>query len=312
MSPSGYLTQHIKQAGFSFTLGVFVGSAVTMGLAFGLLTAWVANEKVLRKIRTKALELVSAAHNSALKTQEGQALHRALLALGSSEAPARTEPFSARSTSSATSSFEQGSFEHVIVPSVMQNPKAALDSSLRPGECLPVVAPPGGHYAPFRVSNTHVYLSGYTSRTPDGVCIRGPCVDASLQSDLGLLGALDATAGAEAARTCALGHLAILEAHCGGLANVKRVVKVTCSVNIGPTPAMNVAAAMRHSTSMHSSVWFTQSPIVANGYSDLVTSVFGCAGEHARSAVCVAGLPDGAAVEVEAVVELHDPSRLLP
>ena len=50
---------------------------------------------------------------------------------------------------------------------------------------------------------------------------------------------------------------------------------------------------MRHSTTMHSSAWFTQSPTVANGYSDLFTSVFGGPGEHARSAVCVAGLPDG-------------------
>ena len=43
----------------------------------------------------------------------------------------------------------------------MQTAKATLDSSLRPGEYLPAVAPPGGHYSPFRVSNTHVHLSGY-------------------------------------------------------------------------------------------------------------------------------------------------------
>ena len=56
---------------------------------------------------------------------------------------------------------------------------------------------------------------------------------------------------------------------------------------------------------------FTDSPEVANGYSDLLTAALGTErGAHARSAVCVSGLPGGAAVEIEAVVELVDPSKV--
>ena len=49
---------------------------------------------------------------------------------------------------------------------------------------------------------------------------------------------------------------------------------------------------------------FTDQPKVANGASELMVALFGDAGRHARSAVGVAVLPLGAAVEVDAVVEL--------
>ncbi|GGF45087.1 hypothetical protein GCM10011611_59400 [Aliidongia dinghuensis] len=51
---------------------------------------------------------------------------------------------------------------------------------------------------------------------------------------------------------------------------------------------------------------FTQQSLVGNGASDLVVAVLGEAGRHARAAVGVASLPRGAAVEVEAIVELED------
>jgi enamine deaminase RidA (YjgF/YER057c/UK114 family) len=43
---------------------------------------------------------------------------------------------------------------------------------------------------------------------------------------------------------------------------------------------------------------------VANGASDLMVALFGDAGRHARSAVGVAVLPRGVAVEVDALVAL--------
>ena len=47
---------------------------------------------------------------------------------------------------------------------------------------------------------------------------------------------------------------------------------------------------------------FTDQPKVANGASELMQEVFGEAGRHARSAVGVAVLPLGVAVEVDAIV----------
>ncbi|MBB5503021.1 enamine deaminase RidA (YjgF/YER057c/UK114 family) [Paraburkholderia sp. MM5384-R2] len=45
---------------------------------------------------------------------------------------------------------------------------------------------------------------------------------------------------------------------------------------------------------------------IANGASDVIVQIFGDAGRHARSAVGVASLPAGVAVEVEAVVALKN------
>jgi enamine deaminase RidA (YjgF/YER057c/UK114 family) len=47
---------------------------------------------------------------------------------------------------------------------------------------------------------------------------------------------------------------------------------------------------------------FTTQPKVANGASELMESLFGEAGRHARSAVGVPVLPLGVAVEIDALV----------
>ena len=51
---------------------------------------------------------------------------------------------------------------------------------------------------------------------------------------------------------------------------------------------------------------FTDQPKVANGASDLMVAVFGEIGRHARSAVGVAALPLGVAVEIDAIVAVRD------
>jgi enamine deaminase RidA (YjgF/YER057c/UK114 family) len=141
-------------------------------------------------------------------------------------------------------------------------------------------------------------------------------VDANLLSKLppDLKGLLNSTQGAEAARTCALGHLAILSECCGGFANIRRFVKVHCYVNVNPTPAVCAAASgLASSGSADTNVqWFRESPTVANGYTDLMKQVLGEVGAHARSAICISGLPFGAAVEIEAIVELIDASLVTP
>jgi enamine deaminase RidA (YjgF/YER057c/UK114 family) len=51
---------------------------------------------------------------------------------------------------------------------------------------------------------------------------------------------------------------------------------------------------------------FTDQPKVINGFSDMMVLVFGDRGKHARSAIGVASLPFGMAVEVELIVEVEN------
>ena len=92
--------------------------------------------------------------------------------------------------------------------------------------------------------------------------------------------------GYAAARQCAVNCLGVLKSLLGDLDRVIRVVKVTGFVN--------------------SAADFDGQPKVINGASELLQTVFGDAGVHARSAVGVSSLPLGAMCEVEMIVEYHD------
>lgn len=92
----------------------------------------------------------------------------------------------------------------------------------------------------------------------------------------------------EAARLSALGILSQVAAATGDqLSRVARVVRL--GVFVASTPELDRQSA------------------IPNGASDLMVQVFGNVGRHARSAVAVASLPAGVAVEVEAVVSLTQP-----
>ena len=56
---------------------------------------------------------------------------------------------------------------------------------------------------------------------------------------------------------------------------------------------------------VNSSPEFRDQPKVINGFSDLMVEVFGDRGKHARSAVGMAALPLGIAVEIELIVEVE-------
>jgi enamine deaminase RidA (YjgF/YER057c/UK114 family) len=88
--------------------------------------------------------------------------------------------------------------------------------------------------------------------------------------------------GTAAARRWGILLLAQVQASLGSLERVERIVKLGVFVNSDPS--------------------FTDQPKVANGASELMQEVFGEAGRHARSAVGVAALPLGVAVEVDAIV----------
>jgi len=139
---------------------------------------------------------------------------------------------------------------------------------------LPAPPEPKGLYKPLIVVGNLAYTSGHLPLRPDGSVVTG-----RLGEDL------DQAAGCEAARRIGLGLLATLRAGLGSLNRVRRVVKVCGFVNCTAD--------------------FRQQPAVINGCSQLLAEVFGPqAGVGARSAVGVGSLPLGAAVEIEAVVEI--------
>jgi enamine deaminase RidA (YjgF/YER057c/UK114 family) len=140
-------------------------------------------------------------------------------------------------------------------------------------------APPGLHL-PFswvRVRGDRAYVSGHAATNPDG----------SLAGPFGQVGAeISVEEGYEAARLTALAALGSLKRALGDLDRVTAWLRVFGMVNSAPG--------------------FAQQPNVINGFSDLILEVYGPeAGDHARSAVGMAGLPLGLAVEIEAEVEIR-------
>ena len=118
------------------------------------------------------------------------------------------------------------------------------------------------------------YVSGHVPLDSDGSVV-GPFgkVDAEISEEEGY----------EAARLTALAILASLRRELGDLDRVSAWLRVFGMVNSAPG--------------------FGRQPNVINGSSDLILQLYGPeAGDHARSAVGMAGLPLGVPVEIEAEV----------
>ena len=98
-------------------------------------------------------------------------------------------------------------------------------------------------------------------------------------------GGLTVEEGAEAACWCALNALSVLRAELGSLDRIERVLTVLGFVASRPG--------------------FDGQPAVVDGASRLLFEVFGAAGRHSRSAIGVAALPRGGAVEIEVEVALR-------
>lgn len=92
--------------------------------------------------------------------------------------------------------------------------------------------------------------------------------------------------GTAAAAVCALNALAVLEAALGTLDRVERVLTLTGFVASAPD--------------------FHRQPEVVDGASGVLYEVFGETGRHTRSAIGVAALPRGGAVEIEVTVAVRD------
>ncbi len=142
------------------------------------------------------------------------------------------------------------------------------------GVQLPAPTLPKGVYRNVVIAGALASTSGHLPVGADGSLVVGKVgVD------------LDLDAGYEAARLAGLAILSSLRAALDSLDHVQRLIKVLGLV--------------------HCAADFTAHPAVINGCSELFRDVFGEeAGVGTRSAVGVASLPLGVAVEIEAVFEI--------
>lgn len=154
---------------------------------------------------------------------------------------------------------------------------ASIDARLAElGLALPGPYPPHDPLEAVVVHGGVARTSGQLPRDHDGRIVHP-----------GVLGAdVSVEQGAEAARWCALNALSVLRANLESLDRIERVLTVLGFVASAPG--------------------FGDQPPVVDGASRLLHDVFGAAGRHSRSAIGVAALPRGGAVEIEVAVALRD------
>lgn len=156
-------------------------------------------------------------------------------------------------------------------------PQVSPEARLRElGLELPPAPRPVATYVPFVVVGDLLYLAGHTPRLGDG----SPGFVGKVGADLSV------EEGREAARFVGLNILATLRSAAGSLDRVARLVRTFGMVNATPD--------------------FSQQPQVMNGFSDLMSDVFGPeAGLGTRAAVGMGSLPGGMAVEIETFWQLR-------
>ena len=140
------------------------------------------------------------------------------------------------------------------------------------GLTLPPVFPPAANYLGCVVDGGLVFVGGHGPIAGDDVVIGKVGADLTLDD------------GRRAARMTALSILATLNAELGDLDRIRRIIRVFGMVNVAPG--------------------FERTPQVIDGCSDLLVDVFGDAGRHTRTAVGLAELPFGIAVEIELVARI--------
>ena len=139
---------------------------------------------------------------------------------------------------------------------------------------LPPAPDPVGAYVAFKKTGKLIFISGQLPIDSDGKPIKG-----KIGKDLSL------EDGQKAAKFCAINILAQAKKAAGGdLDKIKKCIKITGFVN--------------------STDNFIDQPKVINPASELLSSVFGDDGKHARAAVSANSLPLGVAVEIDAIFEV--------
>ena len=135
---------------------------------------------------------------------------------------------------------------------------------------------PAGSYVTYVVANNLVFISGQLPFINGELTIEG-----KVGEDVDINDAI------KMSEACAKALLSQLKAACNGnLDKVKKVIKLGGFVASSPN--------------------FTDQPKVINGASDLIVSIFGDKGKHARFAVGVTALPLNVPVEIDGVFEIED------
>lgn len=157
----------------------------------------------------------------------------------------------------------------------MEHPSAFELRLAALGLRLPEAPKPVAAYVPAVRTGNLVFVSGQLPLTAGQLMASGP-VPSKVPIDQ----------AQEAAAQCVLNGLAVLKAELhGDLRKLIRVVRIAVYVQ--------------------SDDGFKDQPLVANGASELLETLIGDAGKHARAAVGVNALPMGASVEVEFVFEVE-------
>jgi enamine deaminase RidA (YjgF/YER057c/UK114 family) len=143
------------------------------------------------------------------------------------------------------------------------------------GIVLPGPYPPHDPLDAVVVHGGRARTSGQLPRDHDGNLVHPGVVGADVTGEQ----------GTEAARWCALNALSVLRAELRSLDRIDRVLTVLGFVASAPG--------------------FGGQPAVVDGASRLLSDVFGPAGRHSRSAIGVAALPRGGAVEIEVEVAIR-------
>jgi enamine deaminase RidA (YjgF/YER057c/UK114 family) len=141
------------------------------------------------------------------------------------------------------------------------------------GIVLPRPFPPVANYRACSRTGDLLFVGGHGPTDDENTIIGKVGTDLTLEQ------------GRAAARMTALSILATVRAELGSLDRVQQVVKVFGMVNVGGD--------------------FDQTPAVIDGCSDLLVEVFGDKGRHTRSAVGLAALPFGIAVEIELIARVE-------
>lgn len=141
------------------------------------------------------------------------------------------------------------------------------------GLALPTPPKPVAAYVPSVRTGNLIFVSGQL-----------PMRDGTLTSTGAVPSSVSPEVAKDAARLCALNGLAVAAEAAGGLDRIRRIVRLGVFVQSDPG--------------------FTGQPGIANGASELMQSVFGESGRHARAAVGSVALPLGATVEVDLIAEV--------
>lgn len=138
---------------------------------------------------------------------------------------------------------------------------------------LPTSSPSRANFLPYKRSGNLLFLAGQICEWNGEPRFFGPVRDD-----------YDLAEAKTAAQMCALNLLFNIKAATGSLDKVSNILRLGAFV---AAPA-----------------GFAEGPKIADGASELFISLYGDAGRHARTAVCVSSLPANALVEIDAIIEL--------